>query len=78
MKYEVSNSFHDTEAIVSVKSEYCIDEGGWHSPDIWMQFEIYNHGDDAAYCRRKLREVKNKLCGSDSCECGGAQKWTRI
>ena len=77
MKFLVYNSFHDREAIISVKAAYCTDDGE-HSPDTWMQFEIYNHGDDAAYCRRKLREVKNKLCGSDSCECGGAQKWTRI
>ena len=78
-KFKIYNTFHGTEAIVLVKSEYCVDDGDGHSPDTWLQCEAYCRGDDAAYCRRKLREIKRKLCPhGDSCKCGGAQRWIRI
>jgi hypothetical protein len=71
-KYIVTNNAHRSEAVITVKSDY--GDRNYGSPEIQLQYEIYSGGDKQRYARRKLSEIKRKLCGASSCGC--VNKWS--
>ena len=68
MKILVTNKFHDTEAEFTVKDKYR-DSSGTLDTLALMDYEVCHNGSDKAYCVRKLRQIKNDLCGSKDCQC---------
>ena len=66
MKIKVQSKFHGREAVVIVKDRYkdkSIDVLGR------LDYEVYNDGKDTLYAKRKLAEIKRKVCGSSGCQC---------
>lgn len=68
MKIRVTNKFHNTEAVFSIKDEYR-DSSGTLDAVTLMSYEVYANNPDKAYCQRKLRDIKRDLCGSNECKC---------
>ena len=67
MKVQLKNKFHGTKAVVSIKDRYC----GRDQVDALaaLDLEVYAAREDAVYARRKLKEIKAKLCGVTDCRC---------
>lgn len=59
------SAFHDRTAFVSVKNVYAASPGGEVISD--LSHDAYYLGD--RYAKRKLKEIKDKVCGSDECRC---------
>ncbi len=66
MKIEITNRFHGKKLIVSVK-DY-VWNGKAETVLEMLEADAW-YGNP--YAKRKLREIKNKTCGSKSCSCGG-------
>jgi len=66
MKIMVDSKFHGREAVVTVKDIYKDESIGVLGR---LDYEVYNEGDDAIYAKRKLAEIKQKVCGSKDCQC---------
>lgn len=66
MKIQVWNKFHDRDAVISVKDCYDVTS---LDPLSALDYEVYQGGDDAPYARRKLAEIKRKVCGANDCQC---------
>lgn len=66
MKLLFKNKFHKTEAYINIKEEYISGE-----PDIISGLEYANYSRIDPYAKKKLKEIKNRLCGMTDCECGG-------
>jgi hypothetical protein len=65
----IENAFHGKELKTSIKAEYLGDPS---FDAVTMLSMAAHHGD--AYAKRKLRTIKNTLCGSNSCTCGAFYK----
>ena len=71
MRCLIKNTFHNSEAVVGVKQVYIDAEYGALTA---LEFEAYTGGLDAQYAKRKIREIKGKLCGHSDCTCEGFMK----
>jgi len=71
MRATTINKFHGTEAEISIKREY---SEGFSDCLAMLDYEVYYHGRDAEYAKRKLKEIKNKLCGAADCKCTSTLK----
>lgn len=62
----ITSRFHACEGFFIVKGAYD-DVGG----DILaaLAWEVYDKGPDIRYAKKKLAEIKSRLCGSDACQC---------
>lgn len=70
MKVSLYNKFHNKEAVVSIKKSFCVkSETKACDPLAMLDYEVYSNGNEKKYAIRKLKEIKDKLCGSDSCQC---------
>ena len=66
MEKTVYSKFHGREAIVAIKDRYCIREEDALAE---LNYEVYAGKEDAPYARRKLAEIKRKVCGGMDCKC---------
>ena len=67
MKITVKSKFHGNEAVVTVRDSYTqLDECDALA---MLDYEVWTGGDDATYARRKLAEIKRKVCGAVDCKC---------
>lgn len=67
MRYRIENGFHNSSIDVSVKNLYCRE--GESEVLAALEYAVYA-GEDAGYAKRKLREIKDGVCGSGDCTCG--------
>jgi hypothetical protein len=67
MKKEIFNRFHDVSAVISIKDIYF--RSGNHDALAMLEYEKFSRGDDRIYAKRKLKEIKEKLCGASVCRC---------
>lgn len=70
MKVALYNKFHNKFITVSIKDEYCKhSEFRACDPLAMLEYEVYDDGSDKKYAQKKLREIKDKTCGSSDCHC---------
>ena len=74
MKIQFSNLFHHKTATIEIKDYFAFDE----SPITALSFEVYTKGFQETYAKRKLKEIKDKLCGSNDCSCGGHTTFEKL
>jgi len=70
MRYIVTNGFHATEVEIMIRDGEKYEAIG--DRDVMIGLESSAFSDCDAYAIRKLREIKDKVCGSRECKCGGA------
>jgi hypothetical protein len=67
-KISIFNSFHGTKKTFSIKQCYLGKDPDFDALAA-LDYEIYSHGADISYAKRKLKEIKNALCGVTDCRC---------
>jgi len=71
-KYLMHNTFHNRSAIITIrdaeKYEHLAGPELDDSIMIGLEYSAFSHGD--RYARRKVVEIKTRLCGSPNCLCG--------
>lgn len=74
MKIQFTNSFHNKTATVSVKDCFAFDE----QPERALSYEVYAKGFQETYAKNKLKEIKDKICGSNECKCSGFTTFKKL
>jgi hypothetical protein len=68
-KVKIVSRFHNTEAIIAIQDEYFARHDDPEEALRMLDYEIYIRGKGAAYAKKKLGEIKRKLCGHKDCRC---------
>jgi hypothetical protein len=68
-KVLIKNQFHNTEKVFSIKSSYFGNDPDFDALTA-LEYQIYTHGDDVEYAKKKQAEIKKSLCGQSDCRCG--------
>jgi len=80
MRIRIENSFHLSEAIVTVKDKY-VEHTDWGlslTPLEYILLDTESDATDRTYAHRKLQEIKSKVCGHKDCTCDGFNRYLPV
>ena len=71
-KYLMHNTFHNRSAIITIRDAEKYEHLAGLGLDDSVMIGLHSSGfsDNDTYARRKLAEIKARLCGSPNCMCG--------